>query len=664
MVSLALREYHIVHGQYRSPVVSAGRACRRVARGSYSDQRIAAVVQRSSSPESVCGQLETLQESKRTLSEGDQRLVSALLPLLRDVRGDRDPRTKRTGGERKVQSRTTATVDPTDGHAAYRSFAVLDERPDEETRAEMQSEGLYPEYETTRETLYAEKPQSRNPNFPAENLTEYQAYQRLDLRARAFKTSQQQVPNRRDMLFEPALAPLLHPPGPVAPSNNHDENWTLDTLLGFMLLTGCRAEELQDVRVWGLMAQVPRHLPAMGISLQHKQFIVPVPRLPDSWRPDSAFRVHFRKPANRIQLKVPTHLPVGERIVNWASRRSDDGLLCGELLGSPDQLSKKLEDRVSELNEAHHTHLTLNRISLCLSNAIYALDGDMAEALLLSYRHRHSNDPRLYYHATQEKHLQYQYSRVWKAESKRPESDDTKRSQLAHLFNPDIGSAAVPHRDSICALVQAMRERVSGLMAGRGRRTASRWREIHNALTAYVICQIQWMTGIRAVRDPIEFPLYAPTTGILGVIDKDSNDEYGARVVWLIEPVQQQIQVYLQYVDSATRSILGKVEREAAFRFIGEGAKILQVNQARLEHFLPDYPFAVNSHRHHLRSRLREKGVDGGIVDAWMGHGGIGAEPYARHSAMSPVVMRDAARDALDSIWQELGWEVLPGGAR
>ena len=655
LVSVSLREHHIVHGQYRSPVASAGRACRRVADGSYSDERIGAIIRRSTTPESMCNQLERLQHSKRVLIEKDWRVVSALLPLLRDVRDDRDPRTKPTGGKRKSKPRTIANVDPTDEHAAYQPYAVVDEHPDEETRAELRLEGLYPGHEITREALYAETPRSRNTDFSAEHMSEYQAYQRLDLRARAYKASQQLVPNRRVTLFPPALTPLLHPSGAVEPLKKSQEQWTLDTLLGFILLTGCTVEDLFDVRVWSTHSQVPHQPPALGVIREHAEFVVPVARLPDSWRPGTEFRHHFRRPANRFYLPIPTHLPIGERILALASRYPDEGRLCGDSLGPTEQLREKLQDRISLLNDAHHTHLTFNRISRYLSSAIYALDGDMAEALLMSNRHRRYNDCRLYYYSTQNDHLRHQYRRLWGAEPNRPEPD-----ALTKPLNPDIGSAAVPYHNSICNFVGSMQERVAALTARRGRRTAARWLEIHNALTAYVIRQIQWMTGIRAVRDPIELPLYVSRSGFLGVIDKDSNDEYGARVVWLIEPVQQQIQIYLQYVDSATRSIFGQVDREAAFRFIGERSEILQVNQRRLKHFLPDYPFAPNSHRHYLRTRLREKGVDGGIVDTWMGHGGIGAEPYARHSAMSPAVMRDAARDALNSIWQELGWVVLP----
>jgi len=664
LFAVALREYYVAQGEDRSPLRSAGRACRRIVRGSYSDERISDIVRRASSPQSMCNQLEMLLDSSRALAKKDRRLVIALLPLLRDVRGDRDSRTRQAGERKQSKPRTTANIDRSDEHAANRSYALVDEQPDEESRAELKTEGLYPEFETTRETLYAEHPRSRNPDFPAAYLTEHQAYQRLDLRARALKTSRQQVPNRREVLFEPALEPLLAPEGPVASPRERDGNWALDTLLGFMLLTGCQAEELQEVRVWSTYSRVPDQLPSLGVIQESGEFILPVARLPDSWRPESERRHHFRRPANRLRLKVPAHLRIGKRILELASWVSDEGALCGNALGSPDQLCKRLQSRVSDLNDIHHTHLTLNRISLYLSSAVYALDGDLAETLLLSYRHRNANDPRLYYHSAHSLCLQRQYARVWGAEPERSESDAERRSGLIVPANPDIGSAAVPLVDSILASVQSMTDLVMRTMAGRGRRTASRWLEIHNVLTAYVIRQIQWVTGIRAVRDPIELSLYDPRSGFLGVIDKDSNDEYGARAVWLIETVQQQVATYLRYVDSATRSIFGEVDREAAFRFIGEESKILQVNQRRLEHFLPDYPFAPNSHRHYLRTRLREKGVDGGIVDALLGHGGIGAEPYSRHSAMCPMVMRDAARGALNSIWQELGWEVMPGEPR
>lgn len=180
-------------------------------------------------------------------------------------------------------------------------------------------------------------------------------------------------------------------------------------------------------------------------------------------------------------------------------------------------------------------------------------------------------------------------------------------------------------------------------------------------MTVYVIRQIQWLTGIRAVLDPVELDLYDPVSGYLGVIDKDSDDRYGARAVWLIEPVRHQVEIYKEKVQSATGAIFGQSDLRAAFRLISpETLQIQEVDRKALLAFTPDYPFAPNAHRHYMRTRLRELGVNAGFVDAWLGHGGVGREPYARHSALSPDDVRRAVSPALLAIWEELGWEILP----
>src|SRR5699024_5781602 len=158
--------------------------------------------------------------------------------------------------------------------------------------------------------------------------------------------------------------------------------------------------------------------------------------------------------------------------------------------------------------------------------------------------------------------------------------------------------------------------------SARGRRSKKQWVELHNLLTAYVVIQIQWLTGIRAVRDPIELELYDPSSGFLGVIDKDSDDQYGARVVWLVDPVRTQVERYINYIKNTTRNIFGQVEPEAAFRLI-EPSKmtVAVIDRPFLTSHFPGKGYSVNAHRHYFRTRMREFGVDAGFVDAWLGHG-------------------------------------------
>ena len=664
LASVAVREVYVVNRSYRSPVSSAGRSCRRVAQGQHSDPRIDAVILDSSTPDALCGALESLLDHEQPLhGKYDRKVIDGLLPLLRDVRDDRSPRSRKPGARRRSGSRTT--MDPVaasdgPGDRVYRHRLIVDSM-DEGSRAQMRSEGLAAVHETTRQTLYVAPPSSRNPNISADYLTEDQANQRLILRARSFKTAQQPVPNHRSTLHSPALALLLNPVSRRESSDQANRSWVADVQLGFMLLTGCTVADLPEVRLWATRESVPATPPGLGIILASEELVVPAARLPESWQPDSSNRHHFRSVEHRFFLPLPRYLPVVRHLLDFAALQESGYLLPPTVDDRIDQVSAELNARISHLNELHHTRMTADRISRFVWSATYALDGDIAEALLLSYRHRQTNDPRLYYYAVTGEHLAAQYSRIWRRaahqiglEAPTPENDRQPPKSR-------VGSAAVPTLQSLRSAVAAMKEHAVAVVATRGRRSVEDWMEVHNVLTAYVVRQIQWMTGIRAVRDPIELDHFVRGSGFLGVIDKDSKDEYGARVVWLVEPVQRQIQAYLHRVELATRSIFGSPKFDAAFRFISEQGSLQHADQQILVKYGPDYPYAPNSHRHYMRTRLRELGVDGGVVDAWMGHGGIGREPYARHSAISPAVMRDAVAPALGRIWDELGWEVLPG---
>ncbi|TVS08980.1 MAG: hypothetical protein EA417_21415 [Gammaproteobacteria bacterium] len=377
--------------------------------------------------------------------------------------------------------------------------------------------------------------------------------------------------------------------------------------------------------------------------------------MPDSWQPDPEYQDRHRLTHASLYLRMPTFLPIAQGLLVHAGQR------CGQTLFDDGDFPGQTKAAIKTINDKHQTNISRQRLARHLWSATYALDGDMAEALLLSHGHRDSNDPRLYYYAPTRDHMARQYLRLWTGLAASIGLDVPGQMQQINAQDGHIGSAAVPRLHSIQATISKFVESTQSQVSTRGRRSSSQWVAIHNAMTVYVIRQIQWMTGIRAVRDPIELNLYDPVSGYLAVIDKDSDDRYGARVVWLIEPVRQQIDRYLQRIESATLAIFGQSDSMAAFRLIDpETLAIRQADRAGLLALTPEYPYAPNAHRHYIRTRLRELGVGAGIVDAWLGHGGIGREPYARHSALKPDEIRRAVAPALMSIWKELGWEVLP----
>lgn len=669
LIAAAEREDEVGAGEYISPLRSAGQSIRDAAQMGLSP-KLASDLSTALSVSELCDKIldwlrvpEVWQPDapQLELTSLDTKVLAGLRALLRDISEQRKLR-HRVGGNRKVRKTRLESADSWGG----RGPAAIGEEFSDAEKRQMRSEGLASTPEGGSDVIIADYPSTRNSAFPPAQLTEAQANRRTILRARSWKSSQQWTPNRTEILHPPALAALFatHP------------KWNLKAhlrweMLQLMLLAGAEAEDLIHCRVWATLDDVPKHPEVLGIIADTGTLVLPCPGMADGWRPEKAFPQFFGDPANKVDeyfrtisrrliLPLPGQLPASASLIDRARQISSNRLYPG--LGENDQehLTKALKDHVSKVNSRYHTELTLHRISTHVANAVYALDGDLAESLLLSYRHRHSNDHRLYYYAPSHDHLVHQHARIWQSLDSHLDGSQARVRVVDAPNNRYVGSASVPLTSRMKMTVATMVQQGGRMLSSRGRRSQETWRATHNLLTAYVIRQIQWITGIRAIRDPIDIANYDHTTGFLRVNDKDSNDQYGARVVWLLPETQRQIYIYLQHVERASRA-LGIEHPQLTFRFVQDDNQCPEVsNQALLRYTPCEYPFAPNSHRHYMRTRLRELGLDAGYVDAWMGHGGTGREPYARHSTMTPDRLKNVMAPALESIWEELGWEILP----
>jgi hypothetical protein len=197
----------------------------------------------------------------------------------------------------------------------------------------------------------------------------------------------------------------------------------------------------------------------------------------------------------------------------------------------------------------------------------------------------------------------------------------------------------------------------------RGRRGPARMVEVHNAIALYTVMMLLWHSGARAVNDPIELNLYDPSTGFLGLSDKDAGSHYASRVVWLPEIVQRQIASYWAHLRALREAIKGiDIPSEVDLFFLDTKGKNHPISQKALKAALGDtYPFRLNAQRHYHRTLLRELGVPGQVVDAHMGHGAMGQEPHGPHSCFSPQRLRFELGPALTKLSEFAGWQVLTG---
>ncbi|MDH5766975.1 MAG: hypothetical protein OEZ38_13265, partial [Gammaproteobacteria bacterium] len=70
----------------------------------------------------------------------------------------------------------------------------------------------------------------------------------------------------------------------------------------------------------------------------------------------------------------------------------------------------------------------------------------------------------------------------------------------------------------------------------------------------------------------------------------------------------------------------------------------------------------LNFNRHYLRTRLREEGVAGEVIDAFMGHWELGQEPFGRYSSLSPIEYRSEIKNPLERILADDQWQVIKVG--
>ena len=314
---------------------------------------------------------------------------------------------------------------------------------------------------------------------------------------------------------------------------------------------------------------------------------------------------------------------------------------------------------IREVNKKKSARLTPDRIAEFVSRQVVALNGDWADAALICGSG--NANARLYYYAPDRRHLQRVWGVVWEGIGKGLGSDVKVRELPRPTSQLGFGSRGCPAVDGVKAVVQTLVEQCVKKL--RGRRSERRTLLVHNALTTYVCMMVLWHTGVRAVAEPIELSLYDATTGMLAISDKDTDGYYSSRIAWLPDLVQKQLAAYQAHL-SALRIELPKLpipKRDALF-FIDEQMRVVPVRPKTLKQALPnDYPYRLNAPRHYLRTMLRELGAHAQVVDALLGHGASGQEPYGAHSCFSPSRLRTDAGPALTKLSQLAGWKLLRG---
>ncbi|MDQ6997742.1 MAG: hypothetical protein Q9M17_03420, partial [Mariprofundus sp.] len=232
---------------------------------------------------------------------------------------------------------------------------------------------------------------------------------------------------------------------------------------------------------------------------------------------------------------------------------------CGDYLRAAKNWLKKIRCKYPACR------LTLNRIECyfvqcCTQFAKF----DLAET---AYCHGHVHliqETQLYYTAVAKGRIAYIYNQVWM------QIDDLIQKERriindihSHAVAPQqmtigdyrnasafLGSEITPTKKTVSGLVSFLKT----MIAQAEKKKIPHWERTiayHNAYTTYTILFLAYASGYRAAQDPFPDPRFLDEkTGFLVISDKDFDDSYCTRIIWLPPECVQQMKYYQAPLES------------------------------------------------------------------------------------------------------------------
>ena len=336
---------------------------------------------------------------------------------------------------------------------------------------------------------------------------------------------------------------------------------------------------------------------------------------------------------------------------------------------SQEHASTEIKAFLSSINRGNRGRITLARIAYQLTEDLHAESGDLIEACLVTGRQPpYGASAAIYYHHCDRQKLMDQYSSVtrrWQS-LVLPDSASAPECQRA-LIDGTVGSDLVIDTPVVAELFRSLREQIEYDRDLLG--TLEGLRVFHNSLTNYLVLMLFWMTGYRAVQDPLsEAGEFNRRRRWLVIADK-TGDGYGhSRMVPVCQVLADQLAAYHSHAEWLRNrlSLIIENRQHGTFLFyLDKQLDEVQLRPASMETLLEwAYVLPLNLNRHWLRGELRRLDVSGPYVDRFMGHWSMGQEPWGRFSAVDPVDFHGVLDSALGQLAEKIGLQVVEGIAR
>lgn len=241
----------------------------------------------------------------------------------------------------------------------------------------------------------------------------------------------------------------------------------------------------------------------------------------------------------------------------------------------------------------------------------------------------------------------------------------------------NLGTPFCPTPATIQKLVQRLQDSID--LSRRNKKSFSSVAHLHNHFAIYTTLFIAFATGYRAIQDPsFKEEEIDQGTGLAMISDKDNDDYYNCRKVWIADACLEQISNYRSHL-VALFDFLGPTSppiynlikdhsssgRPLKLFFLTQNLEKAEVLRPGLlgdilfSHY--DYDLPINANRHYLKTELLASGCSPEILEAFLGHWELGQEPWNGLSNLSPQVFRTQIKKHLRPLLKRDGWRAIKG---
>lgn len=578
------------------------------------------------------------------------------------------------------------------------SFEPTKRVPDTRSKKLLQQQGLHPAEMTTLATVIVTDPTAPRSVQSDERLIRHRNRRRVQA---SIVQSAQSLPNRVEMPSPYEVQALLHYLAndfskkklKSLESNQHDE---LRVSILLRLYTGRKLDSLRKLLVFQNKVDYE--------AVQRAFFAVLIEEGCLAFPVKSTANLHslgavggvlladepFYHKEIQLQDVLDFRLPpvTTQAVIDLATRK----LQCATsrkrvpLFEYADDHEQWIRELLKKINQTYATRWTEHRLGLVMRMAVEQCTQDPAVVQLITEQEYSHSVVANYYQRTSVAFI----SEVVEAAHKLIQQWVRTGIIEKPIFNTEsrelqgkksIGSSLALPTNFVAQLCMHLKHHAR--LSPRRFTGDERLRHAHNSLVAYITVWLGFISGYRAVLDPISDPRHLDReTGLMVISDKDNSLFQHSRIIPLTERFVAQIDRYAEHLTQLAMSLPHKSGMQAEIyrlchRYQGTDISThelsmpflffmtdsLQARAVSPKNLQEHFPFEIraNANRHYLRSSLVELGAPGEMISYFMGHWEHGEEPHQKLSSISPIDIAVELAPYLNTIEKQIGWTVQGG---